>query len=250
MEQVLTDDKKCPYCAEIIKAQAVVCRFCNRDLKGNQPQSLQNNSEVNRQNDKSINTWLWAILGIIVLSIILLPKVNQAKPDVEPVATSIAYVAPNTPQATFSSQATTSTLSVPSSSPDVTATAQPVAAEQPKQTTAMDKLIAQHVDESLIGKLVEVYTINHARIVAVLAADNPTDYQALVISAETKDSHAIDILETQGKAFLLAPHTYAQVIDTNGGLLYEIHMQSGNYVGQDVWVCALDDPLHRIADRN
>ena len=26
------DERKCPYCAETIKADAVVCRFCNRDL--------------------------------------------------------------------------------------------------------------------------------------------------------------------------------------------------------------------------
>jgi hypothetical protein len=31
--------KKCPFCAEIIKAEATRCRFCSSDLPGNPPET-------------------------------------------------------------------------------------------------------------------------------------------------------------------------------------------------------------------
>ncbi len=39
-QEIAAGGRKCPHCAEIIKAEANVCRFCNRDLSTLQQESL------------------------------------------------------------------------------------------------------------------------------------------------------------------------------------------------------------------
>jgi len=63
----LDDTKQCPYCAETIKAQAVVCRFCGRNLKTGQPASQPPKAIVQQAPKRKKKSGRIALLALIIL---------------------------------------------------------------------------------------------------------------------------------------------------------------------------------------
>lgn len=71
------DTKQCPYCAETIKSEAVVCRFCGRELNAGDSTKPSPTTEKKKS---SRGTLLLAIVGIIVACLIItsLPSRNRS----------------------------------------------------------------------------------------------------------------------------------------------------------------------------